>query len=128
MALITNERTLRPVALKKVHITDRVKHPPLLHEAAALMRLRGLFFVTPLLCLRSHGAIVLFVAAHLSIPEVCGWGSSHYFEYLSLQLSGPDLYTWFIRVKKPLTSRNLTAIIWQMVRYKAPGNIVPLRS
>ncbi|PIL35396.1 hypothetical protein GSI_02122 [Ganoderma sinense ZZ0214-1] len=66
MALVTNEASLRPVALKKVHITNHVKHPPLLHEAAALLRLQ-------------------------------------------------DLYHWFIFRKKPLTSRNLTAIVWQLL-------------
>lgn len=56
-----------------------------------------------------------FILAHCSIPEVYGWGSSQFFEYLSLQWLGPDLYWWFIRMGKPLTSRNLTAIVWQMV-------------
>ncbi|PIL35393.1 hypothetical protein GSI_02119 [Ganoderma sinense ZZ0214-1] len=93
MALVTNERALRPVALKKVHITDHAKHPPLLHEAAALLRLQS----------------------HRSIPEPYGWGSSQFFEYLSLELLGPDLYSWFILGKKPLTSRNLDAIAWQML-------------
>ena len=41
MALITNEGALRPVALKKMHITDTVQHPMLLHEAAALALLQG---------------------------------------------------------------------------------------
>ncbi len=62
----------------------------------------------------------LLIAAHRSIPEAYGWGSSQYFEYLSLELLGPDLYSWFIRMKKPLTSRNLTATIWQMVRLIYP--------
>ncbi|KAI1796972.1 kinase-like domain-containing protein [Ganoderma leucocontextum] len=93
MALVTNERALRPVALKKVHITDYAKYPPLLHEAAALLRLRG----------------------HRGIPEVYGWGRSQFFEYLSLELLGPDLHTWFIFMEKPLTSRNLVAIVWQML-------------
>ncbi|KAI1796999.1 kinase-like domain-containing protein [Ganoderma leucocontextum] len=93
IALVTNERALRPVALKKVHISDSSKYPPLLHEAAALLRLRG----------------------HRSLPDVYGWGRSQFFEYLSLELLGPDLRTWFILMKKPLTSRNLTAIVWQML-------------
>ncbi|KAM5537183.1 hypothetical protein V8D89_009116 [Ganoderma adspersum] len=92
-AIVTNERALRLVALKKVHITDRAKHPPLLHEAAALLRFR----------------------AHRSIPEVYAWGSSQFFEHLALELLGPDLHTWFIRMKKPRTSGNLTAIAWQML-------------
>ncbi|KAM5537195.1 hypothetical protein V8D89_009128 [Ganoderma adspersum] len=93
MALVTNERCLRPVALKQVHITNHVKYPPLLHEAAALLRVR----------------------AHRSIPEVYGWGRSQFFEYLSLELLGPDLCTWFILMEKPLSSWNLTAIVWQML-------------
>ena len=59
-----------------------------------------------------------FIAAHRSIPEVYGWGRSQFFEYLSLELLGPDLGTWFILMEKPLSSRNLTAIVWQMVRYQ----------
>ncbi|KAI1796978.1 kinase-like domain-containing protein [Ganoderma leucocontextum] len=93
MAVVTDENTLRPVALKKVHITEYAKYPPLLHEAAALLRLRG----------------------HRSIPDVYGWGRSQFFEYLSLELLGPNLETWFILKKKPLTSRNLIAIVWQML-------------
>nr|VWO96449.1 N/A [Ganoderma boninense] len=93
MALVTNEGVLCPVALKKVHVTDHAKHPPLLHEAAALLRLRS----------------------HRSIPEPYGWGRSQFFEYLSLELLGPDLYSWFILMEKPLTSRNLNAIAWQML-------------
>ena len=59
-----------------------------------------------------------FVAAHRSLPKVYGWGRSQFFEYLSLELLGPDLGTWFILMEKPLSSRNLTAIVWQMVRYQ----------
>ena len=70
----------------------------------------------------------LFITGHRSIPEVYGWGRSQFFEYLSMQLLGPDLGTWFILMEEPLTSRNLTAIVWQMVRYKVPGNRSLLRS
>ena len=70
----------------------------------------------------------LFITGHRSIPEVYGWGRSQFFEYLSMQLLGPDLGTWFILMEKPLTSRNLNAIVWQMVRYKVPGSRSLLRS
>ena len=65
MALVTNERALRPVALKKVHITNQVKYPPLLHEAAALLQLRGWFSPNFLFAFsrydRSSQAIVAFL-------------------------------------------------------------------
>ncbi|KAI1796989.1 kinase-like domain-containing protein [Ganoderma leucocontextum] len=104
MALVTNERALRPVALKKVHISDYAKYPPLLHEAAALLRLRGSIFI-----------FLTFRLSHRSIPNVYGWGRSQFFEYLSQELLGPDLRTWFTLEEKPLTSRNLVAIVWQML-------------
>ncbi len=84
MALVSNECALRPVTLKKVHITNHVKYPPLLHEAAALLRLRGSIFIFLTSRLRSNGTFI----AHRSIPEVYGWGRSQFFEYLSLQLLG----------------------------------------
>ncbi|KAK7691058.1 hypothetical protein QCA50_006161 [Cerrena zonata] len=78
------------VALKKTHVTKHVKNPTLLHEAAALLMLKG----------------------HESIPAVFAWGRSQYYEYLALQLLGPTINT-FSKEPNP-TMRNLIAITCQM--------------
>lgn len=69
MALVTNEQSLRPVALKKVHVTNQVKYPPLLHEAATLLRIRGetfiLFFPNLLSEVSWHHHLLQLIAAFL---------------------------------------------------------------
>ncbi|KAJ7074692.1 kinase-like domain-containing protein [Mycena amicta] len=75
------------VAVKKMHITKHVKNAMLMHEAAALLKLKG----------------------HESVPSVYAWGRSQYFEYLALQLLGPTL-----SVSSAPTMRNLVAVTCQM--------------
>ena len=67
MALVTNEQSLRPVALKKVHVTNQVKYPPLLHEAATLLRIRGetLIFLTFLSEVSWHHHLLQLIVAFL---------------------------------------------------------------
>ncbi|KAJ7057211.1 kinase-like domain-containing protein [Mycena amicta] len=75
------------VALKKMHITKHVKNSMLMHEAAALLKLKG----------------------HESVPAVYAWGRSQYYEYLALQLLGPAL-----SISSAPTMRNLVAVTCQM--------------
>ncbi|KAJ7074657.1 kinase-like domain-containing protein [Mycena amicta] len=75
------------VAVKKMHITKHVKNAMLMHEAAALLKLRG----------------------HESVPAVYAWGRSQFFEYLALQLLGPTL-----SISSAPTMRNLVAVTCQM--------------
>ncbi|KAJ7074653.1 kinase-like domain-containing protein [Mycena amicta] len=75
------------IALKKMHITKHVKNAMLMHEAAALLKLRG----------------------HESVPSVYAWGRSQYYEYLALQLLGPTL-----SISSAPTMRNLVAVTCQM--------------
>ncbi|KAJ7074655.1 kinase-like domain-containing protein [Mycena amicta] len=75
------------IALKKMHITKHVKNAMLMHEAAALLKLRG----------------------HESVPAVYAWGRSQYYEYLALQLLGPTL-----SISSAPTMRNLVAVTCQM--------------
>ncbi|KAK7683821.1 hypothetical protein QCA50_013197 [Cerrena zonata] len=77
------------VALKKIHVTKHVKNPVLLHEAAALLMLKG----------------------HKSIPAVFAWGRSQYYEYLALQLLGSSITNF----SHTPTMRNLIAITCQML-------------
>ncbi|KAJ7432332.1 kinase-like domain-containing protein [Mycena latifolia] len=55
-----------PVALKKQHVTKRIAHPMLLHEACALHLLAG----------------------HPAIPAVVAWGRTQFYEYLAMQRLG----------------------------------------
>ncbi|KAJ7064675.1 kinase-like domain-containing protein, partial [Mycena amicta] len=75
------------VAVKKMHITKHVKNGMLMHEAAALLKLKG----------------------HESVPAVYAWGRSQYFEYLALQLLGPTVF-----ISSAPTMRNLVAVTCQM--------------
>ncbi|RPD54457.1 kinase-like protein, partial [Lentinus tigrinus ALCF2SS1-7] len=86
-AKATVDDSQKLVAVKKCHVTDRVEHPRLQHEACALVLLRG-----------------------EAIPHVYGWGKSQYYEYLALELLDTDLST----MKGSLTLRNLAALSYQV--------------
>ncbi|KAI1786732.1 kinase-like domain-containing protein [Ganoderma leucocontextum] len=79
------------VALKKARVTNHIRHPLLLHEAWALIVVRG----------------------HPNIPRVLGWGRSQYFEYLIMERHGPDLEHTVKEIG--LTERNAVALICQML-------------
>ncbi|KAM5538647.1 hypothetical protein V8D89_007676 [Ganoderma adspersum] len=79
------------VALKKSRVTNHIRQPALLHEARALTLLRG----------------------HQSIPDVLAWGRSQYFEYLVMELLGPNLED--IAKGVGLTQRNVIPLICQMI-------------
>ncbi|KAI1787244.1 kinase-like domain-containing protein [Ganoderma leucocontextum] len=70
------------VALKKMRVTNHVRHPLLLHEACVL----------------------ILVGGHPNIPRVLAWGRSQYFEYMAMELLGPNLEV-----------RNAVALICQML-------------
>ncbi|RPD70444.1 kinase-like protein [Lentinus tigrinus ALCF2SS1-7] len=77
------------VAVKKCHVSDRVEHPRLQHEACALVLLQG----------------------HRTIPLVYAWGRSQFYEYLALELLDVDLSS----KKSRLTLRNLAALSHQVL-------------
>ncbi|KAI1782080.1 kinase-like domain-containing protein [Ganoderma leucocontextum] len=79
------------VAMKKSRITNHVRHPMVLHEACALLRLRD----------------------HPGIPQVFAWGRSQYFEYLAMEHLGDNLPATVKDVG--LTQRNLIILICQML-------------
>ncbi|KAM5536437.1 hypothetical protein V8D89_009873 [Ganoderma adspersum] len=81
-------------AMKKASVTNHVRHPMLLHEACALVLLRG----------------------HPSIPKVVAWGRSQYFEYLVMDLLGTDLGKT-LKATEPQgpTLRNAVVLICQML-------------
>ncbi|KAI1787227.1 kinase-like domain-containing protein [Ganoderma leucocontextum] len=79
------------IAMKKVGVTNHVRHPQGLHEACALLVLRG----------------------HPSIPQVFAWGRSQYFEYLAMEPLGQNL-SHAVR-EFGLTQRNLIILICQML-------------
>ncbi|KAM5536460.1 hypothetical protein V8D89_009896 [Ganoderma adspersum] len=82
------------VAVKICHVTNKVRHPLLLHEACALSILRG----------------------HRNIPEVFAWGRSQFFEYIALQRLGPTLEEAFWGDKRePLSLRNMVILVCQMI-------------
>ncbi|KAI1787228.1 kinase-like domain-containing protein, partial [Ganoderma leucocontextum] len=79
------------IALKKVRVTNHVRHPLVLHEACALLALRG----------------------HPGIPQVFAWGRSQYFEYLAMERLGKNLVD--IIEESGLSLRNLIVLICQMM-------------
>ncbi|KAI1787224.1 kinase-like domain-containing protein [Ganoderma leucocontextum] len=79
------------VALKKARVTNHIRHPLLLHEAWALILVRG----------------------HPNIPRVVGWGRSQYFEYLVMERLRPDLKHTVKEIG--LTERNTVALVCQML-------------
>ena len=101
------------VALKKARVTNHVRHPLLLHEAWALIQLRG----KPNFALVDPAHMRLFMdltEGHPNIPRAFGWGRSQYFEYLVMERLGSDLEGTVKEVG--LTQRNTVALICQMVR------------
>ncbi|TFK93937.1 kinase-like protein [Polyporus arcularius HHB13444] len=80
----TTEEPAKLVAVKKCHVTDHVEHPRLVHEACALVLLRG----------------------HKSIPLAYAWGRSQYYEYLAMEVLSVDLSV----LKANLTMRNLAVL------------------
>ncbi|KAI1787229.1 kinase-like domain-containing protein [Ganoderma leucocontextum] len=80
------------VALKKMRVTNHVRHPLLLHEACVLILLGG----------------------HPNIPRVLAWGRSQYFEYMAMELLGPNLEVVMPGVVG-LSQRNAVALICQML-------------
>ncbi|KAI1790841.1 kinase-like domain-containing protein [Ganoderma leucocontextum] len=79
------------VAMKKARVTNHVRHPMVLHEACALLRLRG----------------------HQSIPQAFAWGRSQYFEYLAMERLGQNIRDAVEEFG--LTQRNLVILICQML-------------
>ncbi|KAL1716734.1 kinase-like domain-containing protein [Schizophyllum commune] len=82
----------RIFAVKKLHTTKHVRNPMLLHEACAMIHLRG----------------------HPSIPKVYALGRTQYYEYMALEELGGDVYEPLER-PEGLTSRNLVALTCQMI-------------
>ncbi|PIL26983.1 transporter [Ganoderma sinense ZZ0214-1] len=73
--------------MKKGRVTNHIRHPLLLHEACVLSLLRG----------------------HPNIPRVFAWGRSQYFEYMAMELLGPDLED-FVSIAG-LSQRNAVALL-----------------
>ncbi|KAM5541542.1 hypothetical protein V8D89_004732 [Ganoderma adspersum] len=89
-----NDEPGRVVAVKVCHISNKVRHPLLLHEACALSILKG----------------------HRSIPAVFAWGRSQFFEYMALQRLGTTLQEAFQGdERKPLSLRNMVVLVCQMI-------------
>ncbi len=83
------------VALKQAHITRKIAHPMLLHEACALSLLAG----------------------HPSIPAVYAWGRSQYFEYLTLDLLGTSVCD--LAKHKPVKLEEVLPLLNEMVRLQS---------
>ncbi|PIL26824.1 transporter [Ganoderma sinense ZZ0214-1] len=84
----------RVFALKKTAVTNHVRHPMLLHEACALVLLRG----------------------HPSVPRVVAWGRSQYFEYLVMDRLGSTLDQTLKTIEPHrLTLRNAIVLVCQML-------------
>ncbi|KZV65539.1 kinase-like protein [Peniophora sp. CONT] len=81
-----------PVVVKKAHVTKRVRHPALRHEACALLLLKG----------------------HPSTPDVYAWGRSQYYEYLAMEQLGPDVGS-VLKSSGGLSMRNLVVLSSQML-------------
>ncbi len=97
------------VAVKKCHVTDHVEHPRLVHEACALVLLRG---TRDVFSVRWHSTHALHaVSGHRSIPLAYVWGRSQYYEYLAMEVLSVDLSV----LKANLTMRNLAVLAHQLV-------------
>ncbi|KAI1787226.1 kinase-like domain-containing protein [Ganoderma leucocontextum] len=84
----------RVFALKKTSVTNHVRHPMLLHEACALVLLRG----------------------QSGFPRSIAWGRSQYFEYLVMEHLGRSLKDTIDTIGATrLTLRNLVILICQML-------------
>ena len=53
-------------------------------------------------------------AGHPNIPRVLAWGRSQYFEYIAMELLGPNIED--VVSKAGLSQRNAVAFVCQMVR------------
>ncbi|KAI1784113.1 kinase-like domain-containing protein [Ganoderma leucocontextum] len=75
-----------------MRVTNHVRHPLLLHEACVL----------------------ILVGEHPNIPRVLAWGRSQYFEYMAMELLGPNLEDVMPGVVG-LSQGNTVALICQML-------------
>ncbi|KAL1702183.1 kinase-like domain-containing protein [Schizophyllum commune] len=82
----------RIFAVKKLHTTKHVRNPMLLHEACAMIHLRG----------------------HPSVPLVYALSQTQYYEYMALEELGGDIYE-SLESPEGLTIRNLVALTCQMI-------------
>ena len=103
----------RVFAVKKTPVTNHVRHPILLHEACALVLLRG---VSESNRLRLPVDLRREPPGHSSIPNVIAWGRSQYFEYLVMDRLGSSLDK-ILKTIGPhgLSLRNAIVLICQMV-------------
>ena len=99
------------VAMKKARVTNHIRHPLLLHEACVLTLLQG----KPV-SLTMHRTVAHDVAhsGHPNIHRVFAWGRSQYFEYMAMELLGPNVEDFVSAVG--LSQRNAVALVCQMVR------------
>ncbi|KAI1787284.1 kinase-like domain-containing protein [Ganoderma leucocontextum] len=93
----------RVFALKKTSVTNHVRHPTLLHEACALVLLRGTSRSNP-------------YETRSGFPRSIAWGRSQYFEYLVMERLGRSLKDTIDTIGATrLTLRNLVVLICQML-------------
>ncbi len=96
------------LAVKKMHVTDHVKHPRLLHEACALVMLQGQRARSVPPC--STGTQITFIRSQ----EVYAWAKSQFYEYPAMESLSVDL----LGIESTVTMRNLVVLALQLVSLK----------
>ena len=105
------------VAVKRCWTDKKVKNPMLLHEACAMLLVRGNFSVH---FLQDYQFMSGAIIGHPAIPHIYAYGRSQCFEYIALERLGPSIDSslrkgGMLGMRRGLTMRNLIALTCQMV-------------